>query len=222
MRASAESEQTSCVQRSATAAYDAFRDYSRCPGGERAQILRQIADGIEQLGDALIQCVSRETSLPEPRILGERARTCAQLRSFAALAEEGSWADERIDLPDPSRQPVPKPSVRSLLRPVGPVAIFGASNFPLAFSVAGGDTASALAVGCPVIFKAHPAHPETSRLVGEVIRSSVSKCGLPQGVFSLLELDNEAAQDLIKHPVPSPARCVAGLHCCVPLRPGQT
>lgn len=188
------------VDQAAVAAEAAFRDYSRRPGRERAQLLRLIAEGIEKLGDALIECVTRESALPAARVAGERARTCMQLRLFADLAEEGKWTDERIDAADPDRQP-PKPRVRSLYRPLGPVAVFGASNFPLAFSVAGADTAAALAVGCPVIVKAHSAHPQTSRMVGEVIAAAVKQSGLPAGVFSLVfGAGNEVGQALVHHP----------------------
>jgi alpha-ketoglutaric semialdehyde dehydrogenase len=185
----------------ARAAAEAFRDYSRRSGRERAQLLRGIAAGLEALGDTLIECVHRETALPAARVANERARTCMQLRLFADVAEEGGWVDERVDPADPHRQP-PRPRVRSLLRPVGPVAVFGASNFPLAFSVAGGDTAAALAVGCPVIVKAHPAHPDTSAMVARVIDAAVAECGLPRGVFSLLyDTEHPVGMDLVQHPL---------------------
>jgi alpha-ketoglutaric semialdehyde dehydrogenase len=185
------------VQNAATA----FRNYSRQTGPRRAQLLRAIADGIEGLGERLLECVMRETALPQARVINERGRTCMQLRLFAALAEEGAWVDERTDMADAARQP-PKPCVRSLLRPIGPVAIFGASNFPLAFSVAGGDTASALAVGCTVIVKAHPAHPETSKLIGQVIEDAVVRCALPRGVFTLVFDEGfEIGVALINHPL---------------------
>src|SRR5262249_56428365 len=120
------------------------------------------------------------------RIRSETQRTCNQLRLFAELVEEGSWVDARIDSADPNRTPVRKPDVRSLLKPLGPVVVFCASNFPLAFSVAGGDTASALAAGCPVVVKAHRAHPGTAELVGLAVAEAVRECDLPDGVFSLL------------------------------------
>lgn len=173
------------VDLAATAAATAFRDYAGSSGALRARFLREIAAGIEQLDNTLIECVQRETALPVPRITGERARTCMQLRLFADIAESNQWIDERVDAADPQRSP-PRPQLRSRLRPLGPAAVFAASNFPLAFSVAGGDTAAALAVGCPVIVKAHPAHPQTSALVAEVIDSAIARCGLPAGVFSLL------------------------------------
>jgi len=196
----------STVDDAATLAWAAFRDYSRRPGAERAQLLRRIADCIERLGDALIETASRETSLPLARLAGERARTTAQLKLFADLAQEGAWTDERIDPADPSRKPIPKPRVRSAFRPLGPVAVFGASNFPLAFSVAGGDTAAALAVGCTVIVKAHPGHPRTSQLVGDAIRHAMKDLNLPAGVFSLLfetegDETHELARELVGHPL---------------------
>ena len=139
--------------------------------------------------------------MPEARLTGEVGRTCGQLRLFAEVVEEGSWVDARIDNADPDRKPLPKPSIRSMHKPLGPVAVFGASNFPLAFSVAGGDTASALAAGNPVIVKAHPAHPGTSALVGQAIRESVKACGLPEGVFSMLfDAGVDVGVQLVKHP----------------------
>ena len=175
--------------------------FGKISGPEKAKFLRQIAENIEALGDVLPHRAALETGLPVARFEGERARTCSQLRMFADLVVEGSWVDARIDTDDPERKPFPKPDVRSMLRPIGPVAVFGASNFPLAFSVAGGDTASAFAAGCPVIVKAHPAHPGTSELVGNAIVAAVKACGLSEGVFSLLFAnDNETGQALVKHP----------------------
>ena len=134
------------------------------------------------------------------RIRSVRGRTCNQLKLFADVIEEGSWVDARIDLPDPERKPIPKPDVRSMLRPLGPVAVFGASNFPLAFSVAGGDTASALAAGNPVVVKAHPAHPGTSELVGGAILRAAKNSGMPEGVFALLFGLTKPGVTLVKHP----------------------
>jgi alpha-ketoglutaric semialdehyde dehydrogenase len=164
----------------------AFRTFSRTAGAERAAFLRRIATKIEALGDQLTSRAVRETGLPAARIQGETARTCGQLRLFADLVEDGSWVDARIDRSDAERKPLPRPDVRSLLRPIGPVVVFCASNFPLAFSVAGGDTASAFAAGCPVIVKAHHAHPGTAELVGNAVRDAAREQGLPEGVFSLL------------------------------------
>ncbi len=152
----------------------------------RAQFLETIAQEIEALGDALIERAMLETGLPKARLEGERGRTCGQLRLFATVVRSGEWQDLRIDPALPERQPLPRADLRQRHIAMGPVAVFGASNFPLAFSVAGGDTASALAAGCPVIVKAHSAHPGTSELVGLAVQAAVAKCGLPEGVFSLL------------------------------------
>ncbi|MEZ5425824.1 MAG: aldehyde dehydrogenase (NADP(+)) [Pyrinomonadaceae bacterium] len=175
--------------------------YGKLSGLEKARFLRKIAETIENLGDVLIERASMETGLPNARFIGERGRTCSQLRMFADLLEEGSWVDARIDRADPLRQPAAKPDVRSMLRPIGPVAVFCAGNFPLAFSVAGGDTASALAAGCPVVVNAHNSHPGTAELVGLAIRRAVEETGLPEGVFSLLfSKDYEIGQGLVGHP----------------------
>lgn len=193
------------VERAARDAWAAFRTYGRLPSAERAQLLRHVANGIQRLGDELIDAAGAETALAAARLRGESARTINQLLLFAAVADEDKWPDERVEPADPSRKPMPRPRIRSALMPIGPVAVFGASNFPLAFSVAGGDTAAALAVGCPVIVKAHPAHPRTSQLVGGVIRDAVRECGLPAGVFSLLfdapGDSYELGLALVRHPL---------------------
>lgn len=190
------------VDHAAQIAHVAFMIYSQTTGAERARFLRQIAKNIEALGEELITRAHAETALPEARLRTETARTCNQLRLFADLVEDGSWVDARIDRGDRDRKPLPKPDVRSMLRPVGPVVVFGASNFPLAFSVAGGDTASAFAAGCPVIVKAHHAHPGTSELVGLAVSEAVRSCELPEGTFSLLYgSGNEVGTALIKHPL---------------------
>jgi len=169
-------------------------------GAQRGQLLRAIADRIDAARDTLVERAHLETALPRPRLTGEVARTSGQLRLFAALVEEGSWVDARIDQADPNRTP-PKPDLRSMLRPLGPVAVFGASNFPLAFSVAGGDTASALAAGNPVIVKAHSAHPGTSELVGQIIAEAVQSLNLPAGVFALLfDAGYAIGAALVQHP----------------------
>ncbi len=174
---------------------------ARSSGKDRAALLRRIADGIDAAADELIERAHLETALPrKPRLAGEVARTSGQLRLFAELVEEGSWVDARIDTANPDRTP-PKPDLRSMLRPLGPVAIFGASNFPLAFSVAGGDTASALAAGNPVIVKAHPAHPATSELVGLIVADAVREAGFPAGAFSLLfDAGFAIGSALVQHP----------------------
>ncbi|PYT00515.1 MAG: aldehyde dehydrogenase (NADP(+)) [Acidobacteria bacterium] len=188
------------LNRAASLADSARISYGKLPGKTRATFLRTIADNIEALGDTLIQRASLETALPDKRFIGERARTCGQLRMFADLLDEGSWVDARVDHAIPDRQPIPKPDVRSMLRPLGPVAVFCASNFPLAYSVAGGDTASALAAGCPVIVIAHTAHPGTAELVGSALMDAAKSTGMPEGVFSLLFSSGyEIGQALVKH-----------------------
>jgi 2,5-dioxopentanoate dehydrogenase len=182
-------------------AAEAFDSYSRTAGRDRGVFLRKIAANIESIAGEVVERAGQETALPQARLQGETARTCAQLRLFAQVAEEGSWVAARIDRAEPARKPAPRPDIRSMLRPLGPVVVFGASNFPLAFSVAGGDTASALASGNPVIVKAHAAHPGTSELVGQMVRESVRECGLPEGVFSLLFGSGvEVGTALMKHP----------------------
>ncbi|QNI38707.1 aldehyde dehydrogenase (NADP(+)) [Edaphobacter sp. 4G125] len=179
----------------------AFSIYAEISVKERGSFLRKIAGELTALGAAIVGRANLETGLPVPRLQGELARTANQLVLFAEVVEEGSWVDARIDEADPARKPLPKPDVRSMWKPLGPVAVFGASNFPLAFSVAGGDTASALASGCPVVVKAHPAHPGTSELVGKAIQKAVKESGLPEGVFSLLfDAGVEVGVSLVKHP----------------------
>src|SRR5215475_4030747 len=167
-------------------AHEAFATYSHASGRNKAALLRSIATNIESVTDVLVERAHLETALSQGRLQAETARTCAQLRLFAQVVEEGSWVMARIDRADPNGKPAPKPDIRSTLRPLGPVAVFGASNFPLAFSVAGGDTASALAAGNPVIVKAHPAHPGTSEIVARAIQAAVRKTGMPAAVFSML------------------------------------
>ena len=157
------------LDRAANLAEEARGTYCGISGRERAGFLRHIAAGMEAIGAEIVERAHRETALPEARLKGELARTANQLRLFAQVNEEGSWANARIDPAQPERKPLPRADIRSVLRPLGPVAVFGSSNFPLAFSVAGGDTASALAAGNPVIVKAHSAHPGTSELVGQVV-----------------------------------------------------
>ena len=197
--ASATSEEVELAVRLAA---EAFEVYQRVPGRERGAFLRKIAGTIESIAGEVIERAAQETSLPHARLQGETARTCGQLRLFAQVVEEGSWVQARIDRAATERKPQPKPDIRSMLRPLGPVVVFGASNFPLAFSVAGGDTASALAAGNPVIFKAHPAHPGTGELVGRAIQQSVRECGLSEGVFSLLfDAGTQVGTALVKHPL---------------------
>ncbi|WP_374727560.1 aldehyde dehydrogenase (NADP(+)) [Haloactinomyces albus] len=174
------------IEQACEAADRAFAEYRTTTGEQRAALLETIADNIEALGDALLERVHAESGLPWGRVTGERARTTGQLRLFATVAREGSWAGARIDPAQPDRSPQPRADIRQRKIALGPVAVFGASNFPLAFSVAGGDTASALAAGCPVVAKAHDAHPGTSELVGRAIAAAVAACGLPEGTFSML------------------------------------
>ena len=182
----------------ASEAFDAFRERSYV---DRASFLEAIADEILETGDVLIERCMEETALPEARLTGERMRTVNQLRLFASVLREGTWLDARIDTAIPDRQPVPKPDIRQMQVALGPVGIFGASNFPLAFSVAGGDTTSALAAGCPVIVKAHPLHPGTSELVARAISQAIKKTGMPDGIFSMIHgASREVGMALVKHP----------------------
>src|SRR5262252_9538676 len=183
-------------------ASNAFSHYRQTSGKQRASFLRKIAVKIESVAGEVIERAHLETALPRTRLQGETARTCGQLRLFAQLVDEGSWVNARIDHAEPDRKPAPKPDIRSLMRPLGPVVVFGASNFPLAFSVAGGDTASALAGGNTVIVKAHAAHPGTGELVGRALQESARECGMPEGVFSLLfGHGSEIGTALMKHPL---------------------
>ena len=182
-------------------AQEAFRYSSSFTSQKRAELLRRICEEILEIGDSLIDRCCSETGLPSSRIMGERARTLAQLNMFSELIDEGSWIDARIDTAEPDRQPLPKPDVRRMLQPIGPVVVFGASNFPLAFSVAGGDTASALASGCPVIVKAHRSHPGTAELIGNAINRAITALDLPSGLFSLVHgTGATTGSALVKHP----------------------
>ena len=190
------------VNEAATAAADSFRTFGKTSVAIRAALLRAIAAGLEACSKDLVARAAAESALPQqPRLEGELARTCGQFRLFATVIEEGSWQDARIDRAIPDRKPAPRPDLRSMLVPIGPVVVFGASNFPLAFSVAGGDTASALAAGNPVIVKAHSAHPGTSEIVAAVITDAIAQAGLPPGIFSMLYDDGFLiGQELVKHP----------------------
>lgn len=164
----------------------AFQEYRLKSGAEKAFFLELIADQIEKIGEELLHRCVEESGLPLARITGERGRTVGQLRLFASFLKEGSWVQASIDLAQPERQPLPKTDIRSMQTALGPVLVFGASNFPLAFSVAGGDTVSALAAGCPVVVKAHPAHPGTCELIGNAIMKAAKEANMPDGVFSML------------------------------------
>ncbi|BBY19207.1 aldehyde dehydrogenase (NADP(+)) [Mycolicibacterium litorale] len=178
--------EASHVEAACAAAAEAFHAYRATSSDQRARFLEGIADNIAAITDDLVHRAHAETGLPEARLTGEVGRTTGQLRLFASVLREGSWNGARIDTAQPDRTPLPRPDLRQRMVPLGPVAVFGASNFPLAFSVAGGDTASALAAGCPVVVKAHDAHPGTSELVGRAICAAVADAGLPPGTFSLL------------------------------------
>jgi alpha-ketoglutaric semialdehyde dehydrogenase len=174
------------VDAACRAAEEAFSSFGYSSREERAVFLEAIADEIEARADAITQIGSQETGLPAARLVGERGRTVMQLRLFASHIRLGEYLDRRHDPALPDRQPLPRPEMRMMQRPIGPVAVFGASNFPLAFSVAGGDTASALAAGCPVVVRGHFAHPGTSEIVAEAIDAAIARCGLHPGVFSLI------------------------------------
>ncbi|MEX0937941.1 MAG: aldehyde dehydrogenase (NADP(+)) [Pirellulales bacterium] len=190
------------IDRAMHLSYGAFTPMARTTGAQRSALLEAVADSIMALGDVLLQRANAETGLPLARLTGERGRTVNQAKMFARLAKDGSWVDARIDRAQPDRQPLPKPDVRRMLYPLGPVAVFGASNFPLAFSVAGGDTVSALAAGCPVVVKAHPAHPGTSELVGRAIGEALQQTGLPRDAFCLVQgAGNAVGLGLVRHPL---------------------
>ncbi len=182
-------------------AYTAWNIYKHWNGRNRGKFLRSIAEEIENIGDALIFKAMEESGLPEGRIRGERGRTCNQLRLFASLVEEGHWVNATIDEALPERQPLPRVDLRKMELAVGPVVVFGASNFPLAFSTAGGDTASAFAAGCPVIVKAHPSHLGTNMLVSKAINIASQKCGLPLGIYSSVVGSIKEGQYLVGHPM---------------------
>jgi acyl-CoA reductase-like NAD-dependent aldehyde dehydrogenase len=175
------------VDEAARLAQDAFPALADLVPEKKAQLLEQIAANLRSLGDALIEVAAAETGLPAARLAGERERTSVQLEAFGRILRSGRHFDAIIDTANPDARPVPTPDLRRLQVPIGPVAVFGASNFPLAFSVAGGDTASALAAGCPVVFKAHPSHPETSEVTAYAVLAALAELGLPGGCFSLLQ-----------------------------------
>lgn len=189
------------VNEAASKAHEAFAIYRKKSGKEKALFLDAIADEILNLGDDLIARCSAETGLPIGRIIGERARTMGQLQLFATVLREGSWVDARIDTALPDRKPLPRADLRYMQKPLGAVGIFGASNFPLAFSVAGGDTASALASGCPVVVKGHPSHPGTCELVAIAINKAAEKTNMPKGVFSMIHGTSvEVGMAIVNHP----------------------
>lgn len=190
------------IDRAAGAAEEAFKVYGWSTRADRAAFLEAIADAIEARGAIITDTGSRETGLPAARLEGERGRTTGQLRLFAKHIRDGAYLDRRHDAALPDRTPAPRPDIRLVQRPLGPVGVFGASNFPLAFSTAGGDTASALAAGCPVVVKGHSAHPGTGEIVADAILEAVRRTGQHPGVFSLVQSNNrEAGEALVKHPL---------------------
>jgi 2,5-dioxopentanoate dehydrogenase len=193
---------TGLVDEACKAAEEAFWSFGYLSREERAIFLETIADEIETRADAITEIGTKETGLPGARLVGERGRTVMQLRLFADRIRLGDYLDRRHDHALPDRQPLPRPDLRLMQRPIGPVAVFGASNFPLAFSVAGGDTASALAAGCPVVVKGHSAHPGTSEIVAEAVVAAIDRCGLHPGVFSLIQGGRrDVGEALVRHPL---------------------
>lgn len=192
---------TAIVDCAAEAASQAFQSFGFSSAEDRAKLLRTIASEINTRGDEITSVCGKETGLPSARLVGERGRTTQQLELFASYIEQGNYLQRSVDKALPERSPIPRPELKKTLRPYGPVAVFGASNFPLAFSTAGGDTASALAAGCPVVVKGHPAHPATSELVAQAISAAIKQCDMDPGIFSLIQDDGiEAAQHLVTHP----------------------
>lgn len=190
------------VNRAAEAAEEAFLSYGYSSRATRAAFLRAIADEIEARAEAITEIGTQETGLPVARLQGERGRTTGQLRLFADHIEKGDFLDRRFDAAQPDRQPAPRPEIRLIQRPIGPVAVFGASNFPLAFSTAGGDTAAALAAGCPVVVKGHSAHPGTGEIVAEAVLAAIEKTGVHPGVFSLIQGGNrQVGEAVVQHPL---------------------
>ena len=182
-------------------AWQAFHVYRKLSLKQRADFMRSIAVEIENAGDVLIEAAIKETNLTEARLRSERARTIFQLNSYAGACEKGNWVEARIDTAVKDKTP-PKPDIRKMLIPLGPVVVFGASNFPFAYSTAGGDTACAFAAGCPVIVKAHPAHAQTSQLVAEAIIRAAANCYLPKGIFShVFGASSAVGEALVKHPL---------------------
>ncbi|MCG9792030.1 aldehyde dehydrogenase (NADP(+)) [Flavobacterium algicola] len=190
--------QLDAVVQQATQDFDIYRKKDK---SEIASFLEEVGKEIMNLGDALLERCHLETALPMARLQGERGRTVGQLQMFANFVREGSWVEAKIDTAQPDRIPLPKSDIRQMLLPLGPVAVFGASNFPLAFSVAGGDTASALAAGCTVVFKGHPAHPGTSVMVASAFEKAIATCGMPAGTFAMVQGNtNELGAALVSHP----------------------
>ena len=215
------------VHRAARAAQDAFGTFAATSRALRAELLEAIADAIEARGEDLTRIGAAETGLPEARLQGERGRTTGQLRLFAAHIRDGAYLDRRHDRALPDRAPLPRPDLRMIQRPVGPVAVFGASNFPLAFSTAGGDTAAALAAGCPVVVKGHEAHPGTTELVADAVAEAIAASDLPAGIFSHVNGgDVSVGQALVQHPAIKAVALVSWILLILPMvssaPPGMT
>jgi NADP-dependent aldehyde dehydrogenase len=190
------------VDAAAQAAEDAFWSYGYSTRATRAKLLRTIADHIDARGNDITAMGTKETGLPEARLMGERGRTVGQLKLFADHIEAADYLDRRHDGALPDRAPLPRPDLKMVQRPIGPVAVFGASNFPLAFSTAGGDTAAALAAGCPVIVKGHSAHPGVADIVAQAIHAAIADCDIHPGVFSQIQGGNRAVgQAVVQHPL---------------------
>jgi len=188
------------IQKAVELATEAYKTFRNISGIKKSEFLNEVANEIEALGEELIKTYCSETGLLEGRAISERARTVFQLRSFADLVKEGSWVEAAIDTAQPNRQPIPKVDIRKMFLPLGPVIVFGASNFPLAYSTAGGDTASALAAGCPVIVKSHSMHAGTGELVASAIIKAASTTGMPNGIFSNLNSSGiEVGVSLVKN-----------------------
>jgi NADP-dependent aldehyde dehydrogenase len=188
------------IDEAVSLASEAFKEFRNTSGEKKAEFLNMIADEILALDDHLIQTYCSESGLPEGRAKGERGRTIGQLRSFADLVKEGSWVEASIDTAIPDRKPIPKPDIRKMMVPLGPIVVFGASNFPLAYSTAGGDTAAAFAAGCPVIVKSHPMHAGTGELVSSAIIKAAEATGMPNGIFSNLNSSGiEVGKKLVEH-----------------------
>ena len=180
-------------------AWKAFHSYRKFSLKRRADFMRSVAVEIENLGDELLKIAGQETNLPEARLKNERARTVFQLNQYADACENGDWVEARIDTAIPDKNP-PKPDIRKMLVPLGPVVVFGAANFPFAYSTAGGDTATAFAAGCPVIVKAHPAHAATSELVASAILKAATQCEMPEGIFTHIHGGSfEVGKALVEH-----------------------
>jgi NADP-dependent aldehyde dehydrogenase len=193
---------TNEIDQGVSKAHEAFLIYRKAKPGEKISFLNLIADNIDKQRSQLSATASKETSLPVDRLEGEITRTVNQLRMFAALLKDGKWVRAIKDNADPARKPIPKPDLRQMQQPLGAVAVFGASNFPFAYSVCGGDTVAALAAGCPVVYKANPGHPETSVAVANIVIDAAKQTGIPDGVFSMIQgVTNETGTHLVMHPL---------------------